>query len=118
MAAAELKIWVKGVPATKTLLDCPFCHRVLLTAEAKKVPYDLGYIDFAAKPDWLAEKSGGKVPVINQGDDFWMPDSDAIVEWLEAKFPAPSMKSSAPPELCVLWFWFPVWRCALRVRAR
>jgi hypothetical protein len=24
-----------GDPATNTLLDCPFCHRVLLTLEAK-----------------------------------------------------------------------------------
>ena len=98
MATSDLKIWVKGVPATQTLLDCPFCHRVLLTAEAKKVPYELGYIDFAAKPDWLLEKSGGKVPVINQGD-FWLPDSDAIVAWFEDEFPEPSMKSTAPPEL-------------------
>lgn len=30
----------------------PFCHRVLLAAGEKQVPITLGYIDFAAKPEW------------------------------------------------------------------
>ena len=30
----------------------PFCHRVLLAAGEKQVPLTLGYVDFAAKPDW------------------------------------------------------------------
>ena len=46
----------------------------------------------------LSEKSGGKVPVINSGD-FWLPDSDKIVEYLEQKYPEPSMASSVPPEM-------------------
>lgn len=49
---AALKMYVKGDPATNTLLDCPFCHRVLLTAEVKKVPYTMEYIDFNNKPEW------------------------------------------------------------------
>lgn len=51
-AMASLKIYVKGDPATKTLLDCPFCHRVLLTAEVKHIPYTKEYIDFDHKPEW------------------------------------------------------------------
>ncbi|WIA11217.1 hypothetical protein OEZ85_011344 [Tetradesmus obliquus] len=95
---ASLKVYVKGDPATNTLLDCPFCHRVLLTLEAKNVPYEKEYIDFANKPAWLQEKSGGKVPVINDGD-FWLPDSDKIVEWLEQQHPQPSMASSVPADV-------------------
>jgi glutaredoxin len=32
--------------------QCPFCHRVLLTLEAKSIPYKTGLIDFAKKPEW------------------------------------------------------------------
>ncbi|KAG2490960.1 hypothetical protein HYH03_010637 [Edaphochlamys debaryana] len=102
MAAPEAKttIYVKGDPTTKTLGDCPFCHRALLTYEAKKVPYTLEYIDFANKPAWLQEASGGKVPVIKEGPNGkYIPDSDVIVVHLEDKVPEPSMKSSVPPEI-------------------
>jgi glutathione S-transferase len=95
---ASLKIYVKGDPATNTLLDCPFCHRVLLTAEVKHVPYTREYIDFDNKPEWLQERSGGKVPVINEGD-FWLPDSDEIVKYFEEKFPEPSMASKVPADV-------------------
>lgn len=32
--------------------QCPFCQRVLLTMEVKKVPYSKVYIDFDNKPEW------------------------------------------------------------------
>lgn len=40
--------------------------------------------------------SGGKVPVIKVPSDnnLVMPDSDVIVEYLEKKFPEPSMVAS------------------------
>lgn len=95
---ASLTAYVKGDPVNSVLGDCPFCHRVLITLEQKNVQYEKQYIDFANKPSWLQEKSGGKVPVMNRGD-FWLPDSDAIVVWLEEQFPEPSMVSSVPPEV-------------------
>ncbi|GFR48917.1 hypothetical protein Agub_g10867 [Astrephomene gubernaculifera] len=97
--ASSTVVYVKGDPATKTLGDCPFCHRALLTFEAKKVPYTLEYIDFDNKPTWLQEVSGGKVPVIKEEGQPYMPDSDVIVVHLEDKYPEPPMKSSVPPEI-------------------
>jgi hypothetical protein len=32
----------------------PFCHRVLLTLEGKRIPYTKEYIDFNNKPQWCA----------------------------------------------------------------
>ncbi|GLC33553.1 Glutathione S-transferase dhar1 [Pleodorina starrii] len=96
---ASTVVYVKGDPTTKTLGDCPFCHRALLTFERKKVPYTMEYIDFANKPAWLQEASGGKVPVIKEEGQSYMPDSDVIVVHLEEKYPQPSMKSSVPPEI-------------------
>lgn len=61
------------------------------------MPYELEYIDFAAKPAWLLEASGGKVPVLKRaGSGLVMPDSDAIVLHLEEAFPEPRMVSAVP----------------------
>ncbi|GBF96200.1 dehydroascorbate reductase [Raphidocelis subcapitata] len=65
---AKLNVYVKGDPKTNTLLDCPFCHRVLLTLETKGAPYDVSYVDFDDKPKWLVDEFEGKVPVIQDGD--------------------------------------------------
>ncbi|KAI8466233.1 MAG: dehydroascorbate reductase [Monoraphidium minutum] len=94
-AMAKYTVYVKGDPKTSTLLDCPFCHRVLLTLETKGIHYDLRHIDFADKPQWLVEKFDGKVPVLEEGD-MQMNDSDKIVEWLEEKMPTPAMKAETP----------------------
>jgi glutathione S-transferase len=98
MSANKLSVIVKGDPKANTLADCLFCHRVLLTLETKKVPYGLEFIDFDDKPEWLMTASGGKVPVMREGETL-MPDSDKIVVYLEEKFPSPSMKPTAPAEL-------------------
>ncbi|GIL83292.1 hypothetical protein Vretifemale_12128 [Volvox reticuliferus] len=98
-AMASTVVYVKGDPVANKLGDCPFCHRVLLTYERKKVPYTMEFIDFANKPAWLQEASGGKVPVIKEDGKPYMPDSDVIVVHLENEYPEPSMKSSVPPEI-------------------
>ncbi|KAF5827157.1 dehydroascorbate reductase [Dunaliella salina] len=99
-AAAKYDVVVKGDPDTKKLTDCPFCQRVLITLANKGIEHDQTYVDFARKPDWLMQVSGGKVPVIRQSEKgLNMPDSDVIVEYLEKEHPNPSMKSSAPAEL-------------------
>lgn len=80
--------------------DCPFCQRVLLTLEEKKVPYKLHLINFSDKPQWFLEISPeGKVPVVKI-DDKWVADSDVIVGILEEKYPEPSLKT--PPEFATV----------------
>jgi len=37
--------------------------------------------------------------VLEEEDGTRLPDSDRIVPWLEAKFPAPAMPATAPPEV-------------------
>eukprot|EP00195_Chlamydomonas_chlamydogama_P013764 CAMPEP_0202898448 /NCGR_PEP_ID=MMETSP1392-20130828/6969_1 /ASSEMBLY_ACC=CAM_ASM_000868 /TAXON_ID=225041 /ORGANISM="Chlamydomonas chlamydogama, Strain SAG 11-48b" /LENGTH=216 /DNA_ID=CAMNT_0049584381 /DNA_START=145 /DNA_END=795 /DNA_ORIENTATION=- len=99
--AASITAVVKGDPTSNTLGDCPFCHRVLLTLAKKGIPFDYQFVDFANKPAWLIEKSGGKVPVIMvPGDnDLVLADSDKIAPYLEDKYPTPSMKSDVPAEI-------------------
>jgi hypothetical protein len=59
-------------------------------------------------PCRLQDKSGGKVPLVNDGD-FWLADSDKIVEWLEQQHPQPSMASSVPVD--VTGSFFGAFRC-------
>ncbi|GKV28524.1 hypothetical protein SLEP1_g37564 [Rubroshorea leprosula] len=93
-----LEICVKAAAgAPDTLGDCPFCHRVLLTLEEKKIPHKTHLINLSDKPQWFLEISPeGKVPVV-KFDDKWVPDSDVIVGILEEKYPEPSLVT--PPEL-------------------
>ncbi|XVE69075.1 hypothetical protein DITRI_Ditri09bG0120600 [Diplodiscus trichospermus] len=92
-----LEICVKAAAGALDVLgDCPFCQRVLLTLEEKKVPYKLHLVNLSDKPQWFLEISPeGKVPVV-KFDDKWVPDSDVIVGILEEKYPEPSLKT--PPE--------------------
>ncbi|WP_285167035.1 glutathione S-transferase N-terminal domain-containing protein, partial [Mycobacterium tuberculosis] len=62
MAPVELLIKAAaGHP--DTLGDCPFCQRVTLTLEEKKIPYDYKLVDLSNKPSWFLEVNpDGKVP--------------------------------------------------------
>ncbi|CAI9296028.1 unnamed protein product [Lactuca saligna] len=83
--------------APDILGDCPFCQKVLLTLEEKKVSYTILLINLDSKPEWFLEVNpNGKVPLI-KFDDKWISDSDVIVGLIEEKFPEPSL--SSPPEL-------------------
>ncbi|XP_022743178.1 glutathione S-transferase DHAR2-like [Durio zibethinus] len=92
-----LEICVKAASGAADILgDCPFCQRVLLTLEEKKVPYKLQLVNLSDKPQWFLEISPeGKVPLV-KFDGKWVPDSDVIVGILEEKYPEPSLKT--PPE--------------------
>ncbi|KAF8395057.1 hypothetical protein HHK36_018996 [Tetracentron sinense] len=92
-----LEVCVKAATGAPDVLgDCPFCQRVLLTLEEKKIPYQMHLINLSDKPQWFLEVSPeGKVPVI-KFDDKWVPDSDVITQIIEEKYPNPPL--STPPE--------------------
>ncbi|MEW5307637.1 MAG: hypothetical protein WDW36_010016 [Sanguina aurantia] len=84
----KIEVVVKGDGSQQSLGDCPFTHRVLLALEMKQLPYSMRYIDVDNKPAWLQEQFGGKVPLIKFDDGGgYLPDSDAIVKELEARYP-------------------------------
>nr|ANH58211.1 glutathione S-transferase [Dracaena cambodiana] len=72
--------------------DCPFCQRVLLTLEEKKVPYEMKLVNLTDKPDWFLKISPeGKVPLYKGEDGKWVADSDVITGIIEEKYPDPSL---------------------------
>ncbi|XP_071686394.1 glutathione S-transferase DHAR2-like [Rutidosis leptorrhynchoides] len=94
-----IEICVKAAAGAPDVLgDCPFCQRVVMTLEEKKVPYSTHLINLESKPEWFVEVNPeGKVPVIKIDDEKWISDSDVIVGLIEDKYPEPSL--STPPEL-------------------
>ncbi|KAL2635103.1 hypothetical protein R1flu_006582 [Riccia fluitans] len=74
--------------------DCPFSQRVYLELEEKSVPYKATYIQEGDdKPDWFMKNNpSGLMPVLRDGEK-WIQDSDKIAQYLEEKFPEPSLKT-------------------------
>lgn len=64
--------------------------------EQKALEYERMYVDFSNKPQWLFDVNpSGTVPVLKDGEKY-IPESGVIMEYLENKFPNPSVP--ADPE--------------------
>jgi glutathione S-transferase len=84
-----------------TLYDadrCPFCARVRIVLAEKQLEYETIVIDLADRPAWLYEKNPlGKVPVLEE-DTLCLPESAVIMEYLEERYPEPSLMPADPAE--------------------
>ncbi|TNE62455.1 MAG: glutathione S-transferase family protein [Alphaproteobacteria bacterium] len=84
----------------------PFAWRVTLALAIKKVDY-VGHEIHGSKgdnktPEFLAMNPRGKVPVLKDGD-FVLYESDAILNYLERKYPEPSLTGKSPEEAGHIW---------------
>jgi len=84
-----------------TLYDaarCPFCARVRIVLEEKRVPVDTVAIDLGDRPAWLYEKNpSGKVPVLEE-DGWLLAESAVIDEYLNDRYPEPPLLPDDPAE--------------------
>lgn len=84
-----------------TLYDaarCPFCARVRIVLAEKGVPYEAVEIDLSDRPAWLYEKNPlGKVPVLEE-DEWPLPESAVIDEFLNERYPEPALWPADPGE--------------------
>ncbi len=70
---------------------CPYCMRVRVALAEKGLRYDEKEIDLAKKPpELLALNPAGGVPVLVV-DGAAIPDSSAILQYLEDRFPEPAL---------------------------
>jgi glutathione S-transferase len=87
-----------------TLYDadrCPYCARVRIVLAEKGVPYDTVVVDLDDRPAWIYEKNPlGKVPVLEE-DDFVLPESAVIMEYVEERYPEPPLWPADPAERAV-----------------
>lgn len=81
-----------------TLYDadrCPYCARVRIVLAEKSVEYETVIVDLDDRPAWIYEKNAlGRVPVLEDGA-FVLPESAAIMEYLEERYPEPPL---LPPD--------------------
>jgi glutathione S-transferase len=67
---------------------CPFVQRSIIALNEKSIPFDITYIDLAAKPDWFLEISpSGKVPVLVVDEDTALFESAVISEYIDEVTP-------------------------------
>jgi glutathione S-transferase len=63
---------------------CPWVQRAAIVLQAKRVPYDITYIDRDKRPDWfLAVSPHSKVPVLLVDGKEALFESNAIAEYLD-----------------------------------
>ena len=84
----------------------PYAWRVLLTLEAKKLPYVSRLIEFSKEehktPDYLALNPRGKVPTLKDGD-YVLSESIAIMAYLDRKQPEPPLFGRDASETGRVW---------------
>ena len=84
----------------------PYAWRVLLTLEAKKIPYVSRLIEFSKEenktPDFLALNPRGKVPTVKDGD-YVLAESIAIMAYLDRKHPDPPLFGRSAEDTGRVW---------------
>ncbi len=79
---------------TLTLYDaarCPYCARARIVLAEKGVEYEPVEVNLSDRPAWIWDKNPrGRVPVLEE-DGFVLPESLAIMEFLEERWPEPAL---------------------------
>lgn len=77
----------------------PFSRKVRLVLGEKKLPFELKFErTWERRPEFLAMNPAGKVPVLEDEDGAMVADSYAIVEYLEERYPEPSILGKTAAE--------------------
>lgn len=86
----------------------PYAWRVLLAAEARKVPYESRLLSFSAKehkaPTFLAVNPRGKVPALRDGEQV-VTESLAIMHHLDGLGSGPALFGATPAERTRILEW-------------
>ncbi|MBU2866659.1 FtsZ-binding protein FzlA [Pacificibacter marinus] len=74
----------------------PFCRKVRLSLAEKKLEVELVEERYWERdPDFLRRNPAGKVPILRI-DDMMLSESAAICEYIEEKYPSPSLMPNDP----------------------
>ncbi len=77
---------------------CPYCARARIALAEKGIEYETVEVDLSDRPAWIYEKnSTGRVPVLEE-DAWLLPESAVILEYLEERYPEPSLLPADPAD--------------------
>ena len=78
---------------------CPYAARARIVLAEKGIDHEIVEIDLSDRPDWLYEKNpDGRVPVIEEDDGSPLPESAVIMEFVEERYPEPSLLPADPAD--------------------
>jgi glutathione S-transferase len=84
----------------------PFAWRVMLTLEAKRLPYQSHLLQFSKREhktaNYLALNPRGQVPTLRDGD-YVIYESTAIMGYLDRKYPDPPLFGATAEEAGRIW---------------
>jgi len=84
---------------------CPFVQRVNAVLEAKKVKYEVEFVDLMNLPDWFIEISpNAEVPILITDNNIALFESLAICEYLEDTYP-PNLHPNNPEKKALHRAW-------------
>ena len=85
---------------------CPYCARARIVLAEKGLGYETVEIDLSDRPGWIyAKNPSGTVPVLEEDGGFVLPESLVIMEYLEERFPEPSLWPADPEERALGRLW-------------
>ena len=89
-----MTLYCKPGPDGTSVGDCPFAHFVRLVLEEKALPYEVRPSVPDAKPQWLIDHYGGKMPALRHRKECYV-ESSVIADYLDFFFPTPPLKGSS-----------------------
>ncbi|CAK1545008.1 unnamed protein product [Leptosia nina] len=76
---------------------CPYAERCILVLNAKKIKYDLVFINLHKKPEWIFRfNPKGAVPILEYEEGKAIFESGIINSYLEEYYPDPPLLASNP----------------------
>jgi glutathione S-transferase len=85
---------------------CPYCARARIVLAEKGLGYETIEINLSDRPALIyAKNPSGKVPVLEEGGGFVLPESLVIMEYLEERFPEPPLWPADPAERALGRLW-------------
>ncbi|VVC98718.1 unnamed protein product [Leptidea sinapis] len=83
---------------------CPYAERSVLVLNAKKLAYDLVFIDLDNKPEWIFSfNPKGSVPVLEYEEGKAIFDSTIINVYLDEKYPEKSLSTAETSWAVLKW---------------
>ena len=89
-----MTLYVKPAEDGKSVGDCPFAHFVRMVLAEKGLEYELVPSTQEAKPQWLIEDYGGKMPALRHRKECYV-DSEVIAQYLDFFFKEPELSGSS-----------------------